>query len=89
MDDIPLMLIAFGFVFTILALISPIRKIIFSVLSMIFWFPLSAAVAADPTSSHFWVVLFGLGMFMFAWTFILIVEKITGRAMISGGEAEE
>lgn len=88
MEDLVLLLIVMGFVFTLFAIFGDNRKLIASMLSFIIWFPVTAAVAADATVAHFWTLFFGLGWFMFAWTAICAVEHLTGRALISKGEEE-
>lgn len=83
MEGVGYFVMTIGIIFTLLALLSPIRKIIFSVLSVIIWLPVSVLVAAEETAvKGFWILFFGLAMLMFMWTAVLIMERLTGRLLI-------
>lgn len=84
MEDLVLLIIVMGFVFTLFALFGRSRNLISSMLALIIWFPVSTTVAAETGSVRgFWVLFFALGWFMFAWTAILVVEHLTHKALIS------
>lgn len=90
MEDLGLLIIVMGFVFTIFAIFGLERRLIAALLSVIIWFPVSAMVAAETTAvKGFWFFFFGLGMLMFVWSAILIMETITGKLLVSKERAEE
>ena len=83
MEGVGYFVMTMGLLFTLLALLSPIRKIIFSLLSVIIWFPMAAIVATETGGIRgFWVLFFGLAWLMFAWTAVLVTERITGRSLV-------
>lgn len=88
MEGVTYFIMTMGILFTLLALLSPIRKIIFSILSVIIWFPVSVMVASETTAvKGFWILFFGLAMLMFVFTVVSIVETITGKQIL--GEKKE
>ena len=90
MEDLGLLIIVMGFVLTLFTLFGDERRLIAALLSVVIWFPVAAMVAAEDTAiKGFWFFFFGLGMLMFVWSAILIMETITGKLLVSKERDEE